>query len=264
MRKDGRMIRTSPDTIRRAAAVLLAVAALPFLTANASAQTLDLFAGAIPNTPGDPATLSVTSAAAINSTTSSASGLFGVTGYSGTVSLTTAVINTVGEGFALNNGANVFTIAQNGGVATSINTSAAKSFGTQLAVNTTYLFTLTKSAGSTVSALGSFNIALDNGGTTFVNTATGQGLVGTVNVLSLFGNTGAATFNFTTPANYVPANGLGVTFSSSLPASALGTSFTFTGASITQVVPEPATAAAMLLGAGGLVTLRFRRRLAAV
>ncbi len=225
---------------------------------------LDLFAGPIPNGAGDPATLSVTSAMAVNSTTSSASGLFGVTGYSGTVSLTTAVVNTVGEGFALNNGANAFTISQSGGIGASINTSAAKSFGPQLAGNTTYSFTLTKSTGSTVSALGSFSIALDNGGTTFVNTATGEGLAGTVNVLSLFGNIGAATFNFTTSANYVPANGLGVTFSSSLPASALGTSFTFTGASINQVVPMPGTVAVMLLGAGGLVTLRFRRRLAAV
>ena len=260
MRNDGRMIRTSPSIIRRAAAIILAATVLPFLAPRVSAQTLDLFAGPIPNTVGDPATLSVTSALTVNSTTTSASGLFGVVGYSGTVSVTTTVANTVSEGFALSNGANQFTIAQSGGLGTSISTTASKSFGTQLLANTLYVFTLTKTAGSTVSALGSFDITLDNGGVNFVNTATGQGLAGTVNVLSLFGNTGAATFQFTTPTGYIPANGLGVTFTSSLPASALGTSFTFAGAAITQVVPEPHTVVATLLGVGGLVVLRIRRR----
>ena len=216
------MIRTSPATIYRAVAIVLAAAVLPFLTPRASAQTsLDLFAGAIPNTVTDPATLSVTSIVALNSN-NSATGLFGVTGYSGTVALTNGVINTLSEGFASTNGANAYSIAQSGALTLGGSTTAAKSFGPQLTANTAYTFALTRSNGSAVGLLGSFNIALNNGGVNFVNTATGQGLSGTVDVLGIFGSNGVATFNFTTPANYVPANGFGVTFSGSLPANAAG------------------------------------------
>ncbi|MBE7211888.1 MAG: PEP-CTERM sorting domain-containing protein, partial [Gluconacetobacter diazotrophicus] len=44
---------------------------------------------------------------------------------------------------------------------------------------------------------------------------------------------------------------------------ALGGSYVFSAASINQVVPEPRSVTASLLGAGALVVMRFRRRLRA-
>ena len=247
------MIRTSPATIRRAAAVVLAAAAFSFTTHRASAQTsVDLFAGP----------LGATTQLSTNPLT--ASGTFGP-GYTGTVTLNAAVNNVLSEGFSPNGASNSFFISQSGLATLGGTTTASKSFGAILTPNTAYSFTLTSSTAAAVSLLGSFQVALYNGSpataTPFVNTATGTGLVGVVNLLGLFNATNtSATFNFTTPANYNPANGLGLTFTGNLPVNAAGGSLVFSSASINQV-PEPHTIVAMLLGAGGLVVLRLRRRL---
>ncbi len=248
------MIRTSPATIRRAAAVVLAAAVLSFSNQRASAQTsVDLFAG----------TLGATTQLSTNPLT--ASGPFGP-GYNGTVTLNASVNNILSEGFSPNGtGSNSFFINQTGIATLGGTTVATKLFGGILTANTTYAFTLTSSTAAAVSLLGSFQVALYNGdpatATPFVNTATGTGLSGVVNLLGLFNATNQnATFNFTTPANYNAATGLGLKFTGNLPVNAAAGSLVFNSASINQV-PEPHTVVAMLLGAGGLVVLRLRRRL---
>ena len=86
--------------------------------------------------------------------------------------------------------------------------------------------------------------------------------MGTVDLLGLFGNNGVATFQFAVPAN--AAGPLTVNLNSTLTAGVGNGSYTFATATVSQVVPEPGTFVASLLGMGGFVVLRFRRRLAAV
>ena len=258
MGKDGRMIRTSPNTTLRAAAVVLAAAVLPFLTPRASAQqVVDLFAGAI----GTPTQLSISTTTL--SGAQSTGGGFGPT-YTGTLSLNGGSNDTLSEGFVNPGTGNALFISQTGTALLGGSATASKTFGAILAANTTYSFTLTRANAAAVNLLGSFGISLSNSVSgAFLNTSTGQGLAGIVDVLGLFGTAGTTSnFTFTTPANYNPAGNLAVTFTENLPVNALAGSITLTGASINQV-PEPGTVAAMLLGAGGLVALRFRRRLAA-
>ena len=180
-------------------------------------------------------------------------------GYAGTLTAGVAVLNSLSEGFAPLGASNSFTIAQSG-IATAVgNTSASKTFTASLLPGATYAFTLTRTTGFTVGLLGSINFTLSAGGTPFVDTASGQGLLGAVDVLGAFGSNGVASFRFTVPLTAVGA--LGVNITSTEPVGAVGGSYTFQSATINQVVPEPGSVAATLLGAGGLVALRFRRRL---
>lgn len=256
------MIRTSSATIRRAAAVVLAAAVLPFLAPRASAQQIvDLFGGTI----GTPTGLSVsTPGLPALPSTANTSGAFGP-GYNGTLVLGTSSGTTFSEGFSNLGTGNALTFTLAGTAALGSSATASKTFGAILAANTTYAFTLTRANAAAIGLLSNVGISLSNSlSGAFLNTTSGLGLLGAVDVISLFGATGTtATFTFTTPVNYNPAGNLQVTFTDTLLATAVSGTTTLSGASINQV-PEPGTVAAMLLGAGGLVALRFRRRLAAV
>ena len=247
------MIRTSPTTYYRAAAAVAAAAVLSVTTARhaAAQQTVDLFGGTFTNN----GVLSFTGQAL--SAATGASGNFGP-GFSGTVTLGLGALNTISEGFTPSGASNVFTITETSGATTAATTSAFKTYGVALTPGATYALTLAGSNGFAANVLGSFNIMLSAGGNTFVNTATGQGLAGAVDVLGLFGANGTETFQFTVPTTATGA--LGLTLNSNEPINALGGNYTFSAATITQV-PEPSSVAASLLGAGGLMALRFRRRL---
>ena len=254
------MIRTSPATIRRAAAVVLAAAAFSFNIHHASAQqVVDLFGGTI----GTPTQLSVfTPGLPALPSSASTSGSFGP-GYSGTLALGISSGTTLTEGFTNPGTGNdlAFTLAGPAAVGTSA--TATKAFGAILSPNTTYSFTLTRVNAAAVSLLGTFGVSLSNSVSgAFLDTTSGQGLAGAVDVLGLFGTGNTSTFTFTTPASYNPQGNLGVTFTENVLATAANGGISLSGASINQV-PEPNTFAAMLLGAGGLIALRFRRRLRA-
>ena len=250
------MIRTSPHTTHRAAAIVLAAAVLPFLANHARAQqSVDLFGPAVTASSLLTAT---TGTLALGATQT---GTFGP-GYAGTVNIGTGVTDTVTERFDPLGTSNSFTISQTGLAAAGTNTSAGKTFGVSLTPGGTYNLTLTRTTGFTVGLLGNLTFSLTENGTSVLGNTTGQGLLGAVDLLGLFGANGVATFQFTVPAT---ATGpLAVNISSTLPVGAANGSYTFATATVNQVVPEPSTVAAMLLGAGGLVTLRFRRRLAVV
>ena len=249
------MIRILPNTTRRAAAVVLAAAVLPFLTNHARAQqSIDLFGPAL--TASSPLT-AATGLAALGATQT---GSFGP-GYAGTVQIGTGVVDTVTERFDPLGTSNSFTISQTGLAGVGTATAAGKTFGSSLISGGTYNLTLTRTTGFTAGLLGNLTFSLTESGTSVLGSTTGQGLLGAVDLLGLFGTNGVATFQFTVPAN---ATGpLTVNINSTLPVGAGDGSYTFATATVNQVVPEPGTVAAMLLGAGGLVTLRFRRRLAA-
>ncbi len=249
------MIRTSPKPYRRAAATIVAAAVLSITTRHASAQqTVDLFGGTL----GTPASLTVTST--VVSTGVNNTGGFGP-GYAGSVALGAGAVDTLSEGFAPFGTSNSFTIAETGVATLGGSTTAATNLGVSLTPSSTYNLTLTRTTGFTVGLLGNVSILLNAGGTTFLNTATGQGLAGIVDVLGLFGSGNTATFQFTVPSN--AAGTLGVNINSTEPVGALAGSFTFTSAMINQV-PEPRTVATLLLGASGLALLHIRRRLRAV
>lgn len=248
------MIRTSHTTYRRAAAVFVAAAILSSTAAYADIP--DIFGGTINN----PASLGASSTVTLSGQT--VTGIFGVTGYSGSVTVGAGAVNTVSEGFSTVNNVNRLTLSQTGVAAAAGTTVATKSFGPTLSSNTLYAFTLTRVAGSTVGVLGSLNIALDNNGTIFLDTRTGVGLASAVDVLGLFDANGQARFTFTAPANLGAGSNIGVTFTGGLPVNSVGGAFTLQNAAITQV-PEPCTVATMLLGISGLAALRIRRRLRA-
>ena len=262
--KDGRnMIRTSPATIHRAAAIILAAAVLPFLTPHTAyaQQVVDLFGGAI----GTPTQLSVsTPGLPAAPSTATTGGTFGP-GYTGSLTLGLSTGTTLSESFSNPGTGNALSFTLTGTAAGGINATAAKTFGAILSPNTTYAFTLTRANAAAVNLLGTFGVSMSNSiSGAFLNTTSGQGLAGIVDVLGLFGTTGTtSTFTFTTPATYNPTGNLTVTFTENVLANAASGNITLNGASINQV-PEPGTVAAMLLGAGGLVALRFRRRLAVV
>lgn len=249
------MKRTSSAIIRRAAAVVLAAAVLPFLTTHAVAQqSVDLFAGAL----GTPALLSATTP--LITTGATQTGTFGP-GYGGTVTLGAGAITTLSEGFAPFGASNSFSISQTGLLGLGSSTSASKLLGVSLTPSGVYNLSLTRTAGFTVGLLNNLNIQLSANGTTFLDTSTGQGLAGVVNVLGLFNTNNTATFQFTVPANAIGT--LGVNLNTNLGVGALNGAYTFTSASVNQV-PEPHTVVAMLLGASGFAVLRVRRRLAAI
>ena len=178
------------------------------------------------------------------------------------MSLGAGALNTVSESFAAANASNTFTIAETGIATVGGATSATKTLGASLSPGATYALTLTRTTGFTLGLLGNVNFVLSAGGTPFVNTATGQGLLGAVDVLGLFGTNGVASFQFTVPSTATGA--LGVNITSTVPAGALSGSYTFQSATINQVVPEPGTVTVALLGVGALMALRFRRRLRAL
>ena len=251
------MIRTSPNACHRAAATFVAAAVLSLTTHRAAAQTsIDLLAGTI----GTPASLQA-STGLITLSGATTTGTFGVNGYSGSVTVGAGTVNTLSEGFTAPGGSNDFVITETGLAGAAETTVATKTFttGPQLAANTTYAFTLTRTTASAVGLLNRFDISLSDGGAIFLNTANQTGLLNAVDVLGLFGTNNTATFQFTTPATITGTN-LGVTFTGDLPVNAVADQFVFTGATITQV-PEPRSVVALLLGAGGLAVLRCRRRL---
>ena len=250
------MIRTTSATSYRAAAACVAAAVLS-LTATrhaAAQQTVDLFGGTFTNN----GVLSFTGQAL--NTATGASGNFGP-GFGGSVTLALGALNTISEGFTPAGASNTFAVSETSGATTTATTSAFKTYGVSLSPGATYTLTLARANGFTVNLLGSFDIMLSAGGNTFVDTATGQGLAGAVDVLSLFGANGTATLQFTVPTTATGA--LGLTLNSSEPINALGGSYVFQSAVISQVVPEPGSVAASLLGVAASTALCFRRRLRA-
>ena len=255
-RQDGRMTRITSATSYRAAAACVAAAALS-LTATrqaAAQQTVDLFGGTL----GTPTSLSIGGIG--NNTTASTTGTFGP-GFNGTVTLGVGALNTLSEGFGSLGTSNYFTITTTGVAAIAGSTSASKTYtGTTLTPGGTYALTLTRTTGFTVGALSSVNLTLSANNVPFVNTAPGSGLLGSgTDLLNLFGSNGIASFQFTVPSTATGA--LGLTITSNEPIGAVAGSYQFTAATLSQVVPEPGSVAASLLGAGALTALRFRRRL---
>ena len=202
MGKDGRMIRISPANYYRAAATVVAAAVLSFTAHHASAQqNIDLFAG----TPG---MLSLPGSLSVAPTMTS--GTFGP-GFNGNLTLTGGALNTLSETFATSGSSNTFAIAQTGFVTLLGTTSAAKTFtGVPLTPGGTYVLTLVRSAGSTLTLLSNVNLSLTDGSTTLLNSATGQGFAGIVNVLNLFGTNNTATVQFTVPTNATGDLGLNI------------------------------------------------------
>ena len=246
------MIRKSPTHTYRAIGAVLAVAVITaFTSQRAAAQTVDLFGGT-----GTPTMLSVNSFVSLPESTS---GNFGP-GYNGTVSISAGVASSLTEGFnALGGGTNSFEISNAGLATLAGTTTAAKTFtGTSLLAGGTYQLTLTRASGFDANLLGNVNLSLNEGSTPVLNTATGVGLAGIVDLLGLFGSTNTDTLQFTVPAGATGNITLNIT--SSEVAGILPGSYTFSSASITQV-PEPRTVVTSLLGMSGLAILRMRRRL---
>ena len=251
------MIRTSQKTnCRAAAAFLVAVALTLTSTHRASAQqTVDLFGGTL----GTPTSLGAT-ATGLNLTTVS-NGTFGVTGYSGTVTIGALAVGSAGESFASLGSSNSYSINQVGLLSAASSVQAMKTFtGTSLTPGATYALTLTRSTGFTVGLLGNVNVSLSEGGNSVLGNTSGVGVLGVVDVLGLFGGSNTSTYLFTVPAG--SSGNLLATFNTNLTTTVLGGNYTFTSASVTQV-PEPTTTAAAMIGAAGLVVLRCRRRLRA-
>ena len=248
------MIRTSPAAYYRAAATIVAAAVLSITTRSASAQqTVDLFGGTI---PGAVALTLNGNGVSLNQ---QLNGAFGPD-FTGTVQFGVASVSVLSEQFVPVGGSNAFQISQTGLVGIGEATSATKVYTTSLTPGGTYSLTLTRATGFTVGLLSSVNLSLSAGGTQFLTTVSNPGLLGAADLLSLFGNNNVATFQFTVPAN---ASGtLGMNITTTETASALGGTYTFSSAVINPV-PEPGTVVAMLLGATGLMVLRFRRRLRA-
>jgi MYXO-CTERM domain-containing protein len=250
------MVKNTFTHARWAVAGVCAAAVISTFTLNASAAMLDLFA-TDPTTPGGtPASISATSLLAVNGGVTNT--VFGTPGYTGNIAVPLGVVDTVTEGFSANGSSNQLTISETGVASAAPTVSATKFFSNALTPSTTYTFTLTRTSGYTVGLLGSATVSLtDNGANLFTN-ASGGGLLGAVDVLSLFGSGSTATFSFTTPAT-LPSTTLEAVFSDSITASVLGGSVTFSQAQISNV-PEPSTAGAALIGLGGLALLRVRRR----
>lgn len=245
------MIKKSYHQSFRAVAAF-AVAAVLSAAVSASAQTIDtnIFGGT-----GTPTTLSATSVAGSNFAT----GPFGP-GFTGNLSFGLGALTTLSQ--SISNG--TYLISETGLTGLTANFDASKTFAdSSLAAGQFYRFTLTNTNVSALNLLSGFNIQVSTGSgantTVIADTGTGVGLIGVTNVIGLFNSGGVATFTFQAPAN-LPATSINVTFSGGLTASALGSTFAFTGASINQV-PEPGTYAAVGVGLFALATtMRLRRR----
>ncbi len=240
------------------AAFAIAAAATTFLASHASAQMLgmNIFGGT--NTPG-PTSISTTSA--VITVTPPVTGPLGP-GFSGTVSLPVGVISTLTE--TLNVGGNATLTAGETGVGALGNFSATKALSVDFVPNQSYSFTLVTTNNAALSLLSGFNVAFTTNGSTpatVYSASNGTGLLGAAQLLSLFGSGNTATFNFTAPANVDTTAPITVTISGQLAASALGSTFSFTSATL-NAVPEPGTVGAMGVGMAGLAMLHFRRRLA--
>ena len=250
------MIHITPATYYRAAAACVAAAALSLTTTHhAAAQTVDLFGGTL----GTPVSLSIGGIG--NNTVGSVNGPFGP-GFTGTLTEGIGVLNTLSEGFTANGGSNTFTISNSGLATAGGSTLASKTYTSALSPGGTYALTLTRTTGFTVGLLGSFNLTLSAGGTPFLSTTPGSGLLGAgIDLLGLFGSNGVESFQFTVPTNATGA--LGLTLTSTEPVGSLAGSYVFQSATL-NAVPEPGSVAASFLGAAGLMALRFRRRLRAL
>lgn len=181
-------------------------------------------------------------------------------GYTGKVVLPAGLVYN--ETLSINASNNGSLTLSGGGIAGAAGTfDATKTFtGTSLAASTTYTFTLTRQAGANLSLLSAANFKITQGGATVADTVTGTGLVGgaAVNLLTLFGAGNTATFTFTTSAGINTSMPLVFDMSGGTAAGLLGSSVTFSGASI-QAVPEPSTWAMGAMGVLALVGLRFLR-----
>jgi hypothetical protein len=204
---------------------------------------------------------SLTASAGVLAGSTSSGNLGG--GYGGTVSLPAGLLYATK--LDINGGNNgALTFAGTGVLGAAATWSASKTFtGDTFDPGTAYSFTLTRQAGAVLSLLSSFNVAIYSGTTLVANTATGAGLLGgTLNLLSLFGTSNTASFQFTTGAGISPTQPIEFVFSGATAAGLAGQSLVLSGGSLTQVaaVPEPSTTA-FLLGAGllgGGVALRRR------
>ena len=270
---DGRMSKDYLSSILRTAAFVFV---LVFgLAAAAPAQTIDtnIFDGT--NAP-NPDSISVSSLLSI---TNQVTGPLGP-GYIGTVSIGVGLGSTLTE--SINAGGDgALTVVQSGVLGASSTFSATKTFAdATFTPMQRYRFTLVAANNGMLNLLSSADVLLSitsNGVTTSVlDTSTGAGLLGAVNLLNLFGSGNTAAIDFQAPATVDPTASITVTVEGGFLASgfgspdksthalvgtnATGSTFSFTGASL-QAVPEPGPAATLCLGALG-AAVAFRRRLA--
>lgn len=130
--------------------------------------------------------------------------------------------------------------------------------GTSLQAGEEYSFALSKANASLVGLLGAVNVQIGHtDGTTdtvLVDTETGTGLAGVVDLLGLFGSSDTATFQF--DGKDFAGEDLYVELQADSLGGLLGETVQFNNMSITQV-PEPATASLFMLGA--LALCRRRR-----
>ena len=253
------MIKHNPSKSIRAAAAF-AVAAVLAAAASASAQTIDtdIFGG---DNGSNPTTLSVASLVGVNQ---SATGPFGP-GFTGTVALDVGAGTTLGERLNVN-GNGRFVVGETGLAGLAGTFSATKTFADATFIaGQFYQFTLTRTTASAVNLLSATNVMLTttsgNTTTTVVDTSTGTGLIGVVNLVNLFGTSNTATFTFQAPANVNATSPITFNINGGLTASALNSTFVFSNASLVAV-PEPSTTAATCAGMLGLGMVVFRRRLA--
>ncbi len=253
------------------AALSVATAATTFLTAASHADAQMLGQNIFGGTNTAPTTLSTT-----NATLSTGQGTTGLVGpgFTGNVALGVGALDTFTETINANN-SGTLTATESGqgitvlgapvGLGVGGTFSATKPLSVNFLPNQSYSFTLTTTTNSALNLLSGFNVAfttVDNGVTTNVFSASnGAGLLGIAQVINLFGTGNTATFNFTAPANVDTTVPITFTISGGLTASALGSSFSFTDATL-NAVPEPGTFGAMGVGIVGLALLRFRHRLA--
>ncbi len=189
-------------------------------------------------------------------------------GYNATVTLGVGVgaslavaINNSNDGF--------FTLTEGGVLGVAGSFSASKTFtdtGTILAPDTTYDIGLVGQSNAALELLTTLNLQITQGSTLVADTSTGTGLLGIVNVVSLFGSGTTATLQFTTPNVIDTSAPFTLTLSGALPLSALSESIVLTGADLTEVtVPEPPGGALLAMGLflGGVALLRQSHRGAA-
>jgi hypothetical protein len=129
--------------------------------------------------------------------------------------------------------------------------------GTTLLTDDAYSFSLSTANAAMVNLLGSvqIEIGVTDGATDTVvaSTATGTGLAGIIDVLTLFGGTDTASFNFNGPAT--SGGDLYIELQTGTLASLAGQTVQFNDLNITQI-PEPATLVLIGLFGGGILAIR--------